>query len=77
MAAKLLKGADSCYWASPGMAWSGAQAMDGPRRGPHGAQRGAGGGHRRLDDLREGVHGAHPWASAHPPDTVQGIKSQR
>jgi hypothetical protein len=39
MAAKLLKGADSSYWASPGMAWSGAQAMDGPRRGPHGAQR--------------------------------------
>jgi hypothetical protein len=37
--ARLRKGADPCYRASPGMAWSEAQAVDGPHRGPHGAQR--------------------------------------
>jgi hypothetical protein len=33
------RGADPCYRASPGTTWSEAQTLDGPRPGPHGAQR--------------------------------------
>jgi hypothetical protein len=63
-----------------GIAWHG---VDGPHRGPHdtahddNAQRGAGGGGWRWDGQREGVHVALPWASTHPPNTVQGTSSQR
>jgi hypothetical protein len=41
------------------------------------AQHGVGGGGRRWDGQREGVHSVLPWASVHPPDTVQGTSSQQ
>jgi anaerobic selenocysteine-containing dehydrogenase len=37
----------------------------------------AGGGNRQLDGQQEGVHGRHPWTTAHLPDMVQGTHSQR
>jgi hypothetical protein len=39
--ARLRKGADPCYRASPSMAWSEVQVVDGPRRCPHIVQRAA------------------------------------
>jgi hypothetical protein len=41
------------------------------------ARRGATSDGRWLDGPWEGVLRAHPWPSAHLPDTVQGTRSQR
>jgi hypothetical protein len=65
--------------ASPGTAWPEAEAVDRPRRGPHGAGawRGAASDGRWLDDLWDDVHGKHPWTSVHLPDMVPSAESKQ
>jgi hypothetical protein len=72
--AKLHTAEDLSNGAPPGMAWTEAEAMDRPRRGPPGARCGPASDGRRLDDPREDVHRKHPWTSVHLPDMVLGAE---
>jgi hypothetical protein len=77
--AKLYTADDSSDGAPPGMAWPEAEAVDRPRRGPHGVQCTALARGMALpvtaDDWT--AREKHPWTLVHLPDMVPGAELKR